>query len=506
METTVIENPTDYVFKTPPYQHQLAAFARSRDETFFALLMEMGTGKSKVAVDTAGWQFTQGNIDGLLVVAPRSVCGSWVEQQIPSHLPDYVQRKVVQWRGQSKSFERELAGLLKPQPLTLHVLVINPEALITVRGKSFVEKFVNGHNVMMVVDEATMIKNHSAARTKYITRLGKKCKYRRTLTGTPVTNSPLDVWSQFNFLEDGLLGTSSFYAFRNQYAVTRKRVVNGRTFEEVVGFQRLEELMRYVSRYSFRALKKECLDLPEKVYTKRYVELSPTQKKFYETLRDDMVVQLSNGSLVTTQLAITLLLRLQQALCNITTIDGEGEGRTVEIDKDSDPRADAVLDILKEAGNQKVIIWCNFVHTIEKLKSLIADEFGKDSVGAFYGATSDTDRQSLINSFQDPASSLRYLVMQTRTGGFGITLTAATLMIYHDHNWSLEVRQQSEDRAHRIGQKNTVTYVDLVAVDTVDEDIVSALLRKEGLAHQVTGDNLRLMLLAEKEKTKSGEN
>jgi SNF2 family DNA or RNA helicase len=178
-------------------------------------------------------------------------------------------------------------------------------------------------------------------------------------------------------------------------------------------------------------------------------------------------------------------------LCNIAP-SGDGES-AVTID-DKNPRLDAVLELLEEAGDQKVIIWANFVHSIKLLKNGIGKEFGAEKVAYISGEVPALKRQEIVEQFQDPESPLKYLVMQTRTGGYGLTLTAATLVIYHDNDWSLEVRLQSEDRAHRIGQKNNVTYIDLVAPDTVEEKITAALLQKQELADRITGDKLRQLL------------
>lgn len=479
------------VFKTTPYKHQLEALLESRDKRYYALLMEMGTGKTKVIIDTASYLFGLGKINAMLIVAPKSICTNWAKKEIGAHLPDHVERRTVLWSASTDKFERELAQLSKVEPMKLHILVMNIEALATDRGFKAAEKFLRGHDVLFAIDESTIIKNPTATRTKRAIKLGNLASYRRIMTGTPVTQSPLDVYSQFQFLDQSILRSSTFYGFRNQYAVLRKRYVNGRSFDEVVGFQRLSELQNLLKPYSFRALKRECLDLPEKIYTTRYVEPSEAQRKYYNQMRDDALAFLDTGELVAAPLVITQLLRLRQALCNVAPA-GDKEG-SVAID-DKNPRLDAVIELLEEAGEQKVIIWANFVHSIKLLQEGIGRTFGRDKVAYISGEVPALKRQEIVEQFQDPASPLKYLVMQTRTGGYGLTLTAASLVIYHDNDWSLEVRLQSEDRAHRIGQKNSVTYVDLVAPDTVEEKILAALLSKQALADRVTGDKLKELL------------
>lgn len=481
----------DQVFKTTPFAHQLEALLLSRDEKAYAFLMEMGTGKSKLMVDTVSWLFSQGHVNGLVLVAPKSVYTSWVEKQLPDHMPDSVPYRTLLWGPDTKTFRRQLEAMFVDEPLTLHVLVMNIDAVITDRGYDALERFMRSHNAILGVDESTIIKNPSSARTKVITKLGKLAKYRRIMTGSLIANYPLDSYAQFNFLEDGLLGCSSYYAFRNHYAVLRRRHLNGRNFDEVVGYQRLDELQRHLKKVSYRKLKSECLDLPPKLPpVKRYIELTPEQRRFYNDLRDMAVAELKSGHVVAAPLVITQLLRLRQTLCNIVP---DGMGGNVFI-SEKDPRLEEVLNIVEEAGEQKVIVWSCFVPSILRLVKAINERFGDGFSAPFYGDVSREDREKLVDTFQDKSSKLRVLVMQPRTGGFGITLTAASVVVYHDNDWSLEVRLQSEDRAHRIGQTRAVTYIDLVAKDTVDEKVIESLQNKQELADQITGDNLVRLL------------
>ena len=450
----------------------------------------MGCGKSKVLIDTVSWLFSQGKINGLVVIGPKSALRSWAEIQVPAHLPDSILARVVIWGGATKTLESQLKSLAQIEPLKLHILVMNVDAVITDRGYDTLEKFLLGHQALLAIDESTSIKNPSSTRTKVLTKLGRQAKYRRILTGTPVAERPLDTYAQFNFLSEGCLGVTSWFSFRNRYAVTETRHINGRKFTAVIGWQRLSELQSLIAQHSFRVLKKDCLDLPDKVYEKRYVELDVSQLKYYKELRDTALTELASGTLVAAPLVITRVLRLRQALCNLApSLGGE-----VEPISDKDPRLEAVLELIDEAGAQKVLVWSSFVPSILKLVTAINKEFGDGTAAAFYGDVSGARRQELINEFQDPVSKLRVLVLNQATGGESITLTQAQLCIYHDNDWSLKARQQSEDRAHRIGQKNAVTYVDIIAAKTVDELIVDALQSKRQLADVVTGDKLRELL------------
>jgi SNF2 family DNA or RNA helicase len=254
-----------------------------------------------------------------------------------------------------------------------------------------------------------------------------------------------------------------------------------RTFRQVVGYQNLEELTDNVNEFSYRVLKKECLDLPDKVYQRREVELTPEQKKVYKQLKDYAIAELASHELVSVTSVLTQILRLHQVVCGFVKHD---QGEEVEIKSN---RLDELLDVLSEVQG-KVIIWANYQYDIKRILKTLQETVGPESVATYYGATPDGERQSIIKEFQDPDSPLTYLISNVQTGGYGITLTEASTVIYYSNNYDLEKRLQSEDRAHRIGQVNKVTYVDLVAKGTVDEKIVKALRNKLDLAQEVLGD------------------
>lgn len=480
----------DYRFKTKPMGHQLEAFERTRDLPFHAILWEQGLGKSKLLLDTAAWQFSQGKIDALVIVAPKSVCRTWVTEQLPAHLPDeiYSQAHVALWSASPRKAERlQLEGLFKPARLSLKILVMNVDALSTEKGKEFLEKFLRAHRALWGIDESTTIKEPSSRRGKTAVKLRGLATTRRILTGTPLSRSPLDLYNQFEFLEDDLLGCSSYYSFKNRYCVLQKAWVNGRSFDQVVGYQRLDELQAIVAKHGSRATKAECLDLPDKVYQTRHVTPTERQSKLYAQLRDEAVAELEGLPSVSAPLVLTKLLRLRQVLCNHLVSDEDKEA--VEIEP-VDPRAEEVLDVLNSTSG-KAIVWANFRHSIKTLHARICKDYGPSSCGMFYGDTPAEERQALVSDFQDPGKPLRFLVMQPRTGGYGLTLTRAETVVYYDNDWSLEVRLQSEDRAHRMGTTKSVLYVDIVAPETVDEKILGALRGKQDLSRKITGDAWR---------------
>ena len=269
-----------YKYKSKPFAHQDKALKMSWDKEVFAYFMEMGTGKSKVLIDNIAMLYNAGKIDSALIIAPKGVYKNWFDSEIPNHLPDYIEKKVGLWRTKPDAPE------LKPLFSTgaeLHILIMNVEAFSTKKGVDFARKFLSSHKAMIGVDESTTIKNPSAKRTKNILSLRTLAKYRRILTGSPVTKSPLDLYSQCQFLDPYLLDQSSYYVFRTRYAICRKINVSGRSVEIVVGYRNLAELSEKIKPFSYRVLKDDCLDLPKKTFVKRTVELTDEQKESLQT-------------------------------------------------------------------------------------------------------------------------------------------------------------------------------------------------------------------------------
>jgi SNF2 family DNA or RNA helicase len=477
-----------YRFKIEPFEHQRAALGASWNKTEFAYFMEMGTGKSKVLIDNLAILYDYGNVDSAIIVAPKGVYRNWVELEIPKHLPDHIQCRVICWSPNPNKREKEqLVSLFEPTN-DLVIFVMNIEALSTKKGVGFAEKFLISHQSLFTIDESTTIKNASARRTKAAIKLGKLAKYRRILTGFPVTKSPLDLYSQCAFLDEDLLGFASFYSYRNHFAVLQKRSIATHSFQQIVGYRNLEELKDLLNKFSFRVLKKDCLDLPDKMYTTREIELTPEQKRIYKELKDYAIAQLDDAEFVTTTSVITQILRLQQVLCGFTRTDA-GENITIPSN-----RLKELMATLEEVEG-KCIIWANYQHDIQSIVSEIAKIYGPNSVAHYYGKTAAKERPLIVSLFQDPNSPLQFFVGQPRTGGFGLTLTAANTVIYYSNSYDLETRLQSEDRAHRIGQTNKVTYIDLIAPKTVDEKIIKSLRSKINLATQVLGEDYREWLL-----------
>jgi SNF2 family DNA or RNA helicase len=473
----------DYKFKTKPYAHQLIALEKSWDKTEYGYFMEMGTGKSKVLVDNMAMLYDKGKINGAIIVAPKGVYRTWLEQEIPTHLASHIQPTMVLWTAStSKTKDKEYQLLFKTGH-DLHILIMNVEALSTKKGLAFAAKFMSCHETMLAIDESTTIKNPSAKRTKSILLLGKQAKYRRILTGSPVTKSPLDLYTQCGFLNSFLLGFDSFYAFRNRYANMIDRNFGGRRVQLIGSYKRLDELSDKIKVFSYRVLKEDCLDLPPKVYTRREVELTDEQSKAYSTMKS-AALALLKGKMATAPHVLTQMMRLHQITCGHLKND---DGTITEIKNN---RVKELINLLDEVEG-KVIIWANYIHDIQHIVKEITDEYGAESIVQYYGAISSDDRQEAIKKFQDKDSKVRFFIGNPQTGGYGITLTAANTVVYYSNGYDLEKRLQSEDRAHRIGQEKSVTYVDFIAPKTVDEKIVKALRSKMNIANTIMDEGFR---------------
>jgi SNF2 family DNA or RNA helicase len=471
-----------YKFKTKPYAHQMTALEKSWNRETYAYFMEMGTGKTKVLIDNLAMLYDKGKVDGALIVAPKGVIGTWYNQELPNHLPDHIENVTILWQPNiTKKQQEKLDSLFEPEE-QLHILIMNVEAFSTTKGVDFAAKFLSSHNTLMAIDESTTIKNPSAKRTKNILKLAEDAKYRRIMTGSPVTKNPLDLYSQCEFLSSWLLDFSSYYAFRNRYAEMKTLHLHGRSVQVVDKFKNLGELSDQLKGFSYRVLKEDCLDLPDKIYMKRNIKLSPDQAKLYLQMKETALANL-NGKQVTTVNALTQLMRLHQITCGHFTAD---DGSTQPIVNN---RIDELMNVLDETEG-KAIIWAHYQYDITEIIKAIVKEYGPGSIVDYYGLTPQDERQPNIKRFQDDPKC-RFIVGTPSTGGYGITLTAANTVIYYSNGYDLEKRLQSEDRAHRIGQQKSVTYVDLICDETVDEKIVKALRKKINIASEVLGEELR---------------
>ena len=475
-----------YKFKTKPYEHQLKALEKSWAAESYALFMEMGTGKSKVLVDNIAMLYDKGAIRGALIVAPKGVYKNWDQIEFPVHMPEHVEHTKVLWDPTiTKKKQVELDTLFDDKE-ELKILIMNVEAFSTSKGLDFAHRFLNMlcGRALIGIDESTTIKTPTAKRTKNILKIGNLAKYRRILTGSPVTKSPLDLFSQCLFLDPYHLGYDSYYVYRSRYAHMLTKNFGGRSVQIVGSYRRLDELSKKLEKFSYRVLKEECLDLPEKVFVKRFVELTDEQKKIYRQMKEMALAILDDGKMMSTVNVMTQLMRLHQVTCGHFKAD---DGTTTAVKNN---RMSELLDVLEECEG-KVIIWANYVQDIQNIAKEIGKRFGEGSFCTYYGETKQKHRQSNIDKFQDLESPVRFFIGNPPTGGYGITLTAAKTVVYYSNSYDLEKRLQSEDRAHRIGQTDKVNYVDIICEESVDEKIVEALRNKINIASEVMGEELK---------------
>lgn len=484
---------------TAPMAHQITAVLASLPRREFALFMEQGTGKTKVALDkTVAW-FREEAIDGLVVFAPNGVHRNWIAEEIPKHLPANLPLIAVAWRaGMGKKATAEFMRVMSPVPNTLRVCAINIEALSTPKGCDIARRFLASGRMHAVVDESQTIKTPSVKRTRNAIKLGRMAALRTIATGTEITEGPLDLYSQFEFLRPGYLGPT-YTAFKHHYAEWVERQLSGqngmpgRKFPELVRYRNLDELIGKVNAMAFRITKAECLDLPPKVPERRPVELSSEQMDAYRRLVKSTLAEFSATERISAPHMITRLLRLQQIVGGFIQLDNEGAVRPL-------PNAKLVALLESFEGTRrdvKTIIWARFVPELNAIARALAENYGADSVARYWGEVSNKERARSLVAFQGEEKDAewlrangmermpppaRFFVGQQQAGGKGLTLHAASKVEYFSNNFSWSDRIQSEDRAHRIGQTKSVTYTDWIAEGTIDEKILRALREKKDMA------------------------
>ena len=357
----------NYRFKSKPYEHQLVALEKSWDKEEFAYFMEMGTGKSKVLIDNIAMLYDKGKVNAAMIIAPKGVYRNWLSSEIPTHMPSHIQYKSVLWTAStSKTKDKEYQSLFETD-YNLHIFIMNVEALSTPKGMTFARKFLSCHNTLIAVDESTTIKTPKAARTKNIISIANLAKYRRILTGSPITKSPLDLYTQCKFLNEHLLGFSSYYSFQNRYACMVDKWFGGRKVSVIKSYQRLDELSKSIEPFSYRVLKEDCLDLPEKIFIKREIELTEEQSKLYSTMKQ-MALATLNGKLLTAPNVLTQLMRLHQITC------GHFKSDDGQIQKIANNRLNELMDVLSEMEG-KAVIWAHYRYDIEVIVEAIKKEY-----------------------------------------------------------------------------------------------------------------------------------
>ena len=458
-------------YKTQPYEHQRVALRKGATQRVFGFFMEQGTGKTKVTIDNAVYLYNTELLHTVFVLAPNSVYTNW-KKEIETHssADNYI-------------YQHKIDKKFYPKKDKLNWYLMNIEAFSHKsgynKGLELIEK--RGLETMMVIDESTTIKNRTAKRTKNVIKLGKGVRYKRILTGTPVTKSPLDLWSQFAFLDEDLLGFKSFYSFRARYCVMDSRPVGGnRKIEFPLYYINLEQLEDKILPYTHRVLKKDCLDLPPQIWQRRNVFLSNEQRNAYEILKEHarVVIQDKQSSIHN---KLTEIAKLQQVCSGFLYSD---DGKLVEL---SNAKLDELLNVIEEIEG-KIIIWATFRYSIQKIEETLQKKYGEKSVVSLYGDTKK--RADVVDNFNSSRGA-RFLVSNPSVGGYGLTLNASSYQIFFNNSYNLEERLQAEARNHRSGQTaDKVTYIDLVAIKTIDEFIIKALKKKITISAKTLGEEV----------------
>lgn len=490
------------IFKTEPYEKQREAWERAKDAPVFALLHEQGLGKTWVLLNVVAHLYGRGQADAMIVVAPNGVHANWVEREVPAHLslPNGEWRAAAYYANGRAADKRSVESLLDPKFDGMRILAMSYDAIITEGGKKLARRFLDTFRCVLVLDESQKIKTPGSKRTKTILALGRRAVRRFIATGTPVAQSPFEFYSQFKFLDSAILGHSTYSGFKAEYGEwdsgMRWRVdpSTGRRMQQeypvLLEYRNLDQLTDRIRPFSHRARKEDCLDLPPKVYERVYVDLQPSQRRAYGQMMRDGIALLGHrkenaledawleaiedavdSPVVRSSNVLSQYLRLAQIAGGSVLARGE-----------SNPKLRALMDLADDLpDDRRMAAWCRFRAEADAIAAALVERFGPDAVLTYTGGADDDERERARFEFDARTArpdGPRFLVLTTQAGATGLTLTAIDLAVYYSNGYSVEQRLQSEDRHHRIGLRRAVTYVDLLARDTLDERILDLLLRK----------------------------
>lgn len=478
----------DYVYKTPPLQHQAQILNESADDEYTSLFLKPGLGKTFIIIANFGYLYEKGLCDTLVIVAPNGVHRMWVDDEIPTHMPDRIQAKLKShiWHSnkvKTKRAEKDREDLLKHKGPA--VLVVAYEATITTAFKAYMKRLFAKKTVFMALDEAHRIKGRGAKCKLTLVAMGGHAKYRRILTGTP-TELPVDFYSPIRFLSPQFWASSGFPTateFDAFFCIQRPNRFGGpRAKPLTVGYKNLDVLKTIVAKTGYSmTLEDAGIHLPPLTYSKRYYEMFPEQRRVYDNLANQFRHEFEDGLIVDCEAAITRLLRLQQVVCGYL---GTGPGEPIRrIDENKNPRVELLIEeILPDLVGQ-VIIWGRFRQDIDQ----ISEALGKECL-RYDGSVDNEGRAIAKAAFQ--AGDIKYLVMSS-AGAEGLTLTGARAAVFHSNSFSAIKREQMEGRNYRIGQTEKCSIIDIICEGTVDNDLLTALRTKLDLSSQLTGHKLR---------------
>lgn len=477
-----------YKYKITPRPYQQSGIELFLQNPYFGLFDEMGVGKSKVVVDSQNLLFLKEKITAVIVVCPNGVKGQWADPergQIVTHSPDSFPYCIVKVETQKKNWM--VRDIRTPHKLLW--VVVNYEATRIGRIQTNLCDIVNNHATTVVLDESIYIKNYRSLQTKACMFFSRNAKRRHCLNGTPIDNNYLDYFSQFTFMHPSILGFDKFISFRNRYAVMGGHMVNNRPVQ-VVGWQNIDELKRKIAPFYRRVTKKEALDLPEKVYQTLEITMDKETEKAYNSMLHNLVVYIDK-QIYQANIILTKLLRLSQISSGFISQKDDVTGQDT-VTRLHAHKIKPMLDIVEE-NSGSTVLFCHFKPEIQVICEAL--EKAKVPYGQIHGGVKNDKREEYIRKFQN--NELKVMVCQLQTGGLGIELSAASVVIYMSNPFRWSIRSQSEDRVHRIGVKNCVTYYDFLSVrsngrKTIDHKIIDIVRNKKDIAEEALNlDNVK---------------
>lgn len=486
--------------KTKPFDHQAVELKEHGLDKVRAIHHEQGTGKSWIIMATAEELFAAGEIDALFILAPPGLHTNWTLYELPDHMSiPYTSIAFQSKKAGTKKHMRACHSILNNDAQSFPILTMSYPGIKTVAGKKLAKQFLTKHRCLYVADESNRIKTPSAKITRTVLASADYADYKRTLCGTPITNTPFDIYTQFRFLDkrfwsETAYGLGSYQCFKTFFGIWVKGYNSkaDREFDHCVGYKNLEILTELVKSMSSRVLKEDVLDLPAKLYSYAGFEMSPKQWKLYKELEDDFMTCIE-GDMVFTPLAITRLLRLQQVANGYLPSGDENECHLID---DKNPRL-AILNEITQDLPHKAIIWARFIKDID----LICDMLGDKAVRWDGTVNEDRREENKLRFKTESVDKVQFIVATPDSMGEGHTFNEALTTIYYSNSFKMKERHQSEDRNHRAGQENHVNYIDIVADNTKDVDIIVALRKKFDDASTIIDGKLRNWLLQYNSKT-----
>lgn len=445
------------------YDHQRAAIDKIGRFRIGGLFMEMGTGKTRVTIEIAVRRREAGKITRCLWFCPVST-------------KETIRREILKHTGEtSYMFDAKTDD---QSEISAFWVIIGIESMSSSDRVRMAALAIAKHDSMAVVDESSFIKSHRSNRAEWITKVGEACHYRLILTGTPISQGIVDLYSQMKFLSPRILGYPTFRHFAHRHISYDKERIGC-----IAGYVNTDVVTSRIAPFVYSVRKQDCIDLPQKVYKQSYLSMNAEHREYYDKVKNDILnayityedFVCSKKRIYSDALIYKLFNSLQQIVCGFHNED-QPDG-TKKLRVLSNPRKAALLDVVSSIPkDQKVIIWAHYMHDIDQ----ILEALGKEHCSEMSGRLLAKDREQEIQSWR---THRRFLIATQDTGGFGITLNEASYVIFYSNQFKYSSRIQAEDRCHRIGQDKTVVYVDLVCIQSIDDIIQRSIQRKENAAN-----------------------